>query len=44
VKNILKTADLIFEVSSHGRATKTKIADNIAITPINLSGTDLKIA
>ena len=40
----LNTADLIFEVSNHGKITKTKIDANIAITPNNLSGTDLRIA
>ena len=32
------------DVSNQGRAANIKIADNIAITPKSLSGTDLKIA
>ena len=36
--------DLIFEVSNQGKTARINIADNIATTPSNLSGTDLKIA
>ena len=41
---VVKEADLILEVSNHGKAANIKIADSMAITPNNLSGTDRKIA
>jgi len=42
--NGLNALPLIIDLSNEGNVNNTKIAPNITITPINLSGIDLKIA